>query len=67
MPCMPVRVVIRDAVHWSGPSSVAEVSHMQPHRAMNEGLSRSRSMSLLLTPAATRSVLGNSWPRIMYR
>ena len=64
---MPVRLVIKEGTHWSGPSSVAEVSHMQPHRAMNEGLSRSRSMSQLLTPAVTRSVLGNSWPRIKNR
>ena len=67
MPCIPVRLVIRDGTHWSGPSSVAEVSHMQIQRQMNEGRSRSISMARLLTPALTLSVTGKLCPLIMNR
>ena len=67
MPCMPVRSFMIEGNHWSGPSSLAAVIHMQAKRRRNIGFITSLNISPVETFDWTRSVFGYSWPRIMKR
>src|SRR3954462_9342560 len=58
IPSMPATCFITDGNHWSGPSSVAAVIHMQANNNRKNGCAACLNIVPLETFDVTRSVLG---------